>query len=255
MIGEKELNGLKPGTPEFFKAQSLIIKKKYLLRKAFENFYTKFKSDLSYSRYDNRNHKILELGSGGGFIKEFLPNVITSDIYEEIADMQIDAQTLPFKEGELKGILMTSVFHHIPNVELFFSEVNRTLCSGGICAIVEPCNTFFSKFFYTLFHHEPFNPASKGWIFDQTDPMSDTNQALSWIVFERDIELFKKKFPDLVLEKKEYLSSLGYILSGGVGYRSIIPNFLNKYIIHLEGFLSLFNKYYSVSWYILVRKI
>jgi SAM-dependent methyltransferase len=255
LIGEKDLKGLKPGTNEFFKAQSLIIQRKFLLRAAFENFYSKFKFDLMVSDSQNHALKIVELGSGGGFIKKFLPNIITSDLQKDIADMQIDAQSLPFKDGELKGILMTSVFHHIPNAELFLTEASRTLCKGGICAIVEPCNSLFSRFFYRVFHHEPFNPTSKNWNFDQADPMSDTNQALSWIVFERDIELFKSRFPDLVVEKKEYLPSLGYVLSGGIGYRSIIPKFFNEYIIYLERILNNLNKYFSVSWYILIRKL
>ena len=255
LIGEDQLKDLKPGSIEFFKTQALIIQRKYLLRKAFEDFYVKFQIDLSRGGDHVDAFKVLELGSGGGFIKEIMPEVITSDIYKDIADMQIDAQSLPFQNGELRGILMTSVLHHIPNVELFFSEVNRTLCKGGVCAIVEPCNTFFSRLFYKLLHHEPFNPSSIKWAFDQADPMSDTNQALSWIVFERDIEVFREKFPSLKIEKKEFLPSLGYVLSGGVGYKSIVPKILNKYIICIERMLTGFNKYFSVSWYILIRKL
>ena len=252
-FGEKGLQGLAPGTVDFFNEQKAIINRKPLLKKSYLNFYSSFKSDLATVPVIT-NGKVLELGSGGGFLKDYLPNTITSDVYDKVADLKIDARDLPFENGEVRAIFMASVLHHIPNVKAFFREADRVLCNGGICAIVEPCNTPFARFFYTKLHHEPFLPDTGNWEFIQDDSMLDSNQALSWIVFERDLDVFRREFPNLIIEKKYFFSTLEYFFSGGVNYRPLVPSFMYGFITFLSRILRPLDRFSSLAWYVLIRK-
>ena len=65
-------------------------------------------------------------------MKDLLPDVITSDLFEvPSVDRVVDAMHMPFDDQTLKAILMTNVFHHIPDVARFISEASRTLRPGG----------------------------------------------------------------------------------------------------------------------------
>jgi SAM-dependent methyltransferase len=253
VIYEKGLEGLIPGTVDFFNEQRSIINRKPLLKKSYLEFYRNFKSDVA-TVPSLTNGKVLELGSGGGFLKSYLVDIITSDVYEQVADLKIDAQQLPFADGEVRAIFMASVLHHIPNVKAFFCEADRVLTKGGVCAIIEPSNTLFAKFFYAKLHHEPFLPHAKHWEFTQNDAMLDSNQALSWIVFERDIDVFRSEFPNLIIEKKYFLSTWEYFFSGGVNYSALVPSFMYSAITILAYILRPLDRFFSLSWYILIRK-
>jgi len=127
-------------------------------------------------------------------------------------------------DGSLRAIVMTNVFHHIPDVRRFLGEVHRCLKPGGVLAMIEPWVTPWSRFVYTNLHHEPFEPASPGWQVDSGRPLSAANGALPWIVFERDRQLFERQFPALRIVALDPLMPLRYVLSGGVSIRSAVPN-------------------------------
>lgn len=252
-IRETDMDALTPGTPEFFQAQRAIILRKPMLKNSYLQFYRNFVADLEPTSGLGAK-KLLELGSGGGFLKEVVPDVITSDVYAKVADLTVDARSLPFANEEVRGIFMASVLHHIPEVRKFFAEADRVLCPGGICAIVEPCSTPFAKLFYRWFHHEPFLPNAKEWEFQQGNAMLDSNQALSWIIFARDFDRFQSEFPRLRVEKKVFLPTLSYLASGGVNYKPLIPQRLNKLVGAAENAFAVANRWLSLAWYILIRK-
>ncbi len=250
-LKENSIVNLEPGHPDFFLTQRQFIKNKALLFRSYRMFYDHFLKIIHSQKCEGI---ILELGSGGSLLKDFLPDVTTSDVTEGVADLKVDAQKLPFKDQSLRAIFMSSVLHHIPNCELFFKEVDRCLINNGVCVMVEPTSNFLGRFFYKHFHHEPHHPELQEWIFDQSNSMLDTNQALSWIVFERDIKKFQQKFPNLNVECKEFVPTWGYILSGGVNYRPLIPKFLNFIVPAVEFILSPLDRYLSLAWIITIRK-
>ena len=167
--------------------------------------------------------RFLELGSGGSRLKEFDSRIITSDVSPGIAELVVDARKLPFPDASLHGIFLTHVFHHIPDVSLFLHEAERVLVPGGVIGMIDVAATPFARFFFSHFHPEPFQP-KLNWVFQQNDSMMDSNQALSWIVFERDLARFQREYPGLVLEEKRWLPWLPYLLSGGVTRRDLLPN-------------------------------
>ncbi len=197
------------------------LKNKKFLYKLYKSWY-----GFLLNRLDTlpKEGKILEIGSGGGFLKELLPEVITSDVMElSNVDMVFSAESMPFEDNSLKCIFMIDVLHHIPNCELFFEEAQRCLVDGGIILMSEPANTPFSRFFYKKFHHEPFDPKA-GWkITTKGGPLSNANGAIPWIVFKRDKEIFLKKYPKFSITKRKLHTPFLYFLSGGFSHRALFP--------------------------------
>ena len=206
--------------PETTDARREVIANKPFLRKIYKAWYKRVTEGISLLA----NDKVLEIGSGAGFIKEHYTNIITSDIMElKQCDMVVAAEELPFADGELSGIVMVDVFHHIPETEKFLSEAQRVLKPGGKIKMVEPANTWFGRMIYKGIHHEPFDAETSSWSFPSTGPLSGANIALPWIVFQRDKDIFHNKYPALRINNISYHTPFLYILSGGFSYRSLLP--------------------------------
>src|SRR5438445_12904032 len=92
-----------------------IISEKRFLRAIYEEWYS-----LILAHVPNLNESVVELGSGAGFLKDFLPGLITSEIFlcKDIR-VVLDGTKLPFARGSLGAIVMTDVLHHIPDCGAF----------------------------------------------------------------------------------------------------------------------------------------
>lgn len=211
-----------------------IILNKPFLKRWYHDFYKMFIARLR----EHKNGKIVEIGSGGGFLKEVYPNAITSDILQlPNVDQVFSAEDMPFKNEELSGIVMLNVFHHIPNPHLFLKEAERTLLPGGKIIMVEPANSALGRFIYKRFHHEPFDENGPREI-KAGNPLSHSNQALPYIYFERDIDLFKKEYPSLKIVSVKYHSPFSYVISGGVSRSAMLPYFMYPLVKAGEWLLS-----------------
>jgi SAM-dependent methyltransferase len=195
------------------------------------------------------------MGSGGGFLKEVLSEVVTSDVTPGVADLIVSGERIPFADGQLKGILMSHVLHHIYNVRAFFKEASRALCRGGVVSMIEVSHTPFARFFFSRFHPEPYLDSADHWEFQQTDSMLDANQALSWIVFVRDRRVFENEFPHLKVESLELLPWFSYLISGGVNSRSLIPSFFAPVGSAMDSLFRPLNRIFALHWYIRLRRI
>ncbi len=211
-----------------------IIQKKPFLRKIYVDFYRQFAKAVS----DPKGKVLVELGSGGGFIKEIIGNVITSDILElPNVDRVFSAIEMPFEQGTVDAFFMIDVLHHITNPRAFFTEALRCLKIGGKIVMVEPANTVWSRFVYTKFHHEAFDIAGK-WRLEKAGPLSQGNGALPWIIFSRDRKVFEKEFPSLKIAKMRNHTPLRYLLSGGLTLRQLAPSFTYPGVKAMEYVLS-----------------
>ena len=200
--------------------REIILSKPFLV-KLYKEWYQNFLNVIP----ELPEGKMIELGSGGGFLKDLNKDIICSDILPlPTNDMTFSALDMPFKDGELSAIFMIDTFHHIPDSEQFLKEANRCLAPGGRIVMVEPANSAWGRFIYRNFHHEPFEPKG-GWTIPSSGPMSDANGALPWIVFERDRAEFEKKFPQLEIVKIKYHTPMRYLLSGGVSFKPLVPKF------------------------------
>ena len=210
-----------------------IILKKNFLKKIYLSWY----ASLSNKITNVPAGKILEIGSGGGFLKQVIPSVISSDILDlPHNDLTFSALNMPFEDNSISAILLVDTFHHIPDSEQFLNEVNRVLVNQGKLVMSEPANTFFGRFIYKNFHHEPFNPYGD-WKIPSSGPMSDANGALPWIVFIRDKNVFNEKYKNLKIEEIHFHTAFLYLISGGVSFKSFMPGFLFKPLLILDNFI------------------
>lgn len=131
-------------------------------------------------------------------------------------------QEMPFDDASLRAILMTNVFHHIPNVARFLTEAERTLVPGGRIIMIEPWNTGWSRFVHRHFHAEPMLPDASEWEFPSSGPLSSANAALPWIVASRDRKRLESEWRLRVVEVLPFMP-FRYLASGGVSLRSLQP--------------------------------
>ncbi len=228
-----------------------IILKKPFLKRLYSDWYLIF----IIKSKEIKNGKYLEIGSGGGFLKDVFPEVITSDILTlPNVDLIFTAEEIPFKENELASIVMLNVFHHIPKPHLFLKEAQRTLIKGGKIIMTEPANSSLARFIYKRFHHEPFDEKGQREI-KAGNPLSNSNQALPYIYFERDLDLFKKDFPSLKINSINYHSPFSYIISGGVSRSAMLPFFMYNFVKGIEWLFSPFFKQIGLFCTIEIEKI
>src|SRR3989344_3850678 len=142
-------------SPETTIKRAEIIKNKKFLYQIYLDFYNTFKE---YSRTLPPGKKV-EIGSGAGFLKEVIPEVITSDVMKlPNCDMTFSAEKMPFKNNSISAFFMLNTFHHIKNPEKALSEFSRCLKAKGKIIMIEPYNSLWSRFIYKNFHHETFDP-------------------------------------------------------------------------------------------------
>jgi len=228
-----------------------IIRQKKCLRELYEDWYSIFTREIPTLP----NEVFIELGSGGGFLKELIPNVICSDIIDlPTNDLTFSALEMPFEDQSVGGIFMVDTMHHIPDSDLFLNEVTRVLAKGGKMIMIEPANSLWGRFIYKNFHHEPFNPDG-GWTIPAAGPLSGANGALPWIVFIRDRELYQKKFPGLIVESIRFVNPLTYLMTGGVSRGQFLPDFLFPVVKFFDRFLPVISMQLSMFMVIKIRKI
>ncbi len=198
-----------------------LISRKTSLKKYYEEVYRKYAECLT--RCPTRG-LALELGSGAGFVRELIRDMVTSDVipYPNV-NMVVDATRMPFQNESLRAICMLNVFHHISDVSAFLNEAQRCLISGGRVFLLEEYPGWISTPIYRYIHHEPFCLTAKEWKFESPGALSGANGALAWIVFDRDRKTFEARFSQLRLERYQAHTPLRYWLSGGLKRWSLLP--------------------------------
>ncbi len=179
---------------------------------------------------------VVELGSGGGFFKDYIPGLITSEILAiPTVDIQFDGQSMPFKYASVRAVVMINVLHHIPRPAKFLAQAAHILKPGGRIIMIEPWVTSWSRFVYRYLHHEPFNPEVNDWDFQKGGPLTCANSAIPWIVFDRDREKFERQHPEWQIKSIILHSPFCYLLSGGLVFKSLLPGALYPFCRWFEN--------------------
>lgn len=211
--------GLDLDDPRTTDLRGKIIRGKSFLHQVYEEWYACIQNALPVG-----TRPVLELGSGGGFMGELVPGLIASDVFCcNGIQIVLKGQQLPFRSGSLRAVVMTDVLHHLPQPRALFAESARCIQSGGALVMIEPWVTRWSSWVYAKLHQEPFLPAASQWEFQSTGPLSGANDALAWIIFERDRFRFESEFPMWKVRRIKLLMPFRYLLSGGVSLRSLMP--------------------------------
>lgn len=257
LLYEVNIKNLDVDSDELIDAHKKNIEKKILLRSAYLYFYKKMQR-LSRKYFFVDGHEI-ELGSGISFFKEIHPKLKTSDIRNvKGLDYYLDAQAMePIKNNSVRIIYAVNVLHHLPDPNQFFNELVRVLKKGGGCIIIEPHNGLFSRLIHKYLHKDESYDTEGSWENNHINgPLSGANQALSYIIFERDKEKFEKMYGhDLEVINKSYnLNGLRFFLSGGLNFIQLVPSFMNKPIQFFEKILAPIAKHWTLTRTIVIRK-
>ncbi len=184
----------------------------------------------------------VELGSGPGFARQFIPDLELSDIVRAPwHDREVSAEALPFGDGALGALVLFDVLHHLPDPRRFLTEAARVLAPGGRIVMCEPYVSPLSYPVYKLFHDEPLalrvdplEPAAAAAAAGARDPF-DSNQAIPTLLFGRRRRAFAEAFPALALRRVAYLSGPSYPASGGFSRRPLLPPRLWSALHRLES--------------------
>ncbi len=250
-LHSSSLRPLKVGSREYFDAQRRLIFERRSLKWCYDQWYRKLLED---ARSVPQQGVLLELGSGGSYLKNLEAAIVTSDVIEGVADIVADGRALPFADGTISALFLTHVMHHIPDVDRFFREADRTLVPGGVISMIEVAHTPFARYFFRNFHPEPYQDARSDWSFPQTDSMMDSNQALSWMIFVRDRAKFESCYPNLHIESFSYLPWFSYLAAGGVTGVCLAPGVLGYVPPLVEFLLRPLSPVFALHWHIRIRK-
>lgn len=221
-----------------------------LLRKSEEKWEKSAGLRLVYgSMYESIQHHMvegesLELGSGIGGIKAFIPDVVTSDLVKTpYVDTVCSAYDIVPSEtsgtGQWSNIIAVDVLHHLRQPLGFLEEASRALAQGGRILLMEPAGTPFGRLFYTLFHQEPISPKDIVPPFDflpNQGPVEFANMAMGTSLFVKYRSLVEKALAemDLKLAALHYRDLLAYPLTGGYSAPQMLPTPLLKGVLSLE---------------------
>ena len=215
--------------PSTIEVHKNIIKNKMFLKRIYIDFYNEFKKSLLKCP----EGKVVEIGSGGGFIKEIIPYVITSETFPATgADMVFSALKLPFEKNSIRAFLLLDVLHHIPNPRSFFKESLRCLKKGGKIIMIEPAATLWGTFI-CRFNNEPFDKKSS-WELETKGRLTGANGAMPWIIFVRDRKIFESEYPGFKIVKMSFHTPFRYILSGGLSFKQLLPSVSYDFIKIVE---------------------
>ena len=195
---------------------------------------------------------ILEVGSGAGISKSFLP---TTDIYRtdvlEFSENQVkgdvDCSKLPFPNESFNVILAVDTLHHLESPLMGLREIKRVtkFKSGGKIIIVEPFVSHLSYLVYRLFHFErTSNPLLSNYKEPfATENLEDGDQALTKLLFVKKSGRIKLQelFPDKdFIVKFKTFSVLSFFIPGGLNNPFLINPIFVKITLTAEKYLPQF---------------
>lgn len=169
----------------------------------------------------------VELGSGPGFAREFIPDLELTDLVRAPwHDGEASAEALPYPDGGVGALVLFDVLHHVPSPRRFFEEAARVLAPGGRIVLCEPYISPVSYPVYKFLHEEPLNMAADPLaIYDGNgarDPF-DSNQGIPTLLFARRPEAFAAAFPSLSVRSVSYMSGFSLPASGGFSHGPFLP--------------------------------
>jgi SAM-dependent methyltransferase len=209
------------------------IRKNPLLFAIYRDVYARLVAEIPAGRFP----RLLELGSGGGFFRDFAPHATTSEcVPTPRVDRVVDACALrqSYEPESLDAIAAFNVFHHLPDAAAFLRDASTVLRPGGRIALVEPWFTPIGQWFYRALHHEPWVANPNDWTLRGQGRLGGANSRLPTSVFRDSDERFAREFPALRIVKREPFHKWLYLASGGLKLNTRIPRALAERLVDFD---------------------
>lgn len=255
LLREPALAGVDVDGVERMQAHRAIIDRKPMIREVFTEIHRLMLA--LEAQYLTAAGTRIEIGAGVWPIRESDQDVLATDVVPAPhLDRVVDAQAMDFADGSVRSVFGQHCFHHLPDPEAFFAELCRVCPPGGGTVLVEPywspvANVLFKR----LFASEDYDKSAPAWSTTGSGAMSGANQALSYIVFERDRERFERLFPALeIVHQAPITNHLRYLLSGGLNFKQLVPDFLSRALKGAETLLGPLNRTMALHHVIVLRK-
>ena len=185
---------------------------------------------------------ILEVGSGTSPLKQFLSNVITSDVLNlDYLDLVFDCHEIDkldaIKDNSIDVMTLTNVLHHLKNPIEFLNRAASRLKSGGKLIATEPFFSVLSTPIFKYLHHEPVDfSISEPELAEVQGPLASANVALPWLIFFRRHEWLQRLNEnfDVTTVSMRTFSALSYMATGGISRKLPIPHFLYRVLFSTD---------------------
>lgn len=232
-----------------------ILEGKPMLKRVFAEFHHLFR-DLD-QKYLSGDGLRIELGAGVAPVRDTYKDVLATDIMDAPnLDRTLNAQDMDLPDNSARAFYGQNCFHHFPDPSKFFIELERTLVPGGGVVLIEPYYGPVASWMYArLFATEGFDKDFPTWEVPATGPMNGANQALSYIVFRRDVERFRSQFPGLeIVYQAPCRNHLEYLFSGGLNFRQLVPDGLSFLVRGGQWLTRPLNRWISLHHAVVIRK-
>jgi SAM-dependent methyltransferase len=189
---------------------------------------------------------VLEVGSGTSPLKQFLSNVVTSDVLDlEYLDLVFDCHEIDkldaIEDESLDVITLTNVLHHLKSPIPFLNCAASKLKSGGKVIATEPFFSLLSTPIFRYLHHEPtdFRISEPG-LKQVQGPLASANIALPWLIVFRRHDWFNglSENYDVANCSIRFFTAFSYMATGGISHRLPIPRWLYRVLFTVDLFLS-----------------
>ena len=185
---------------------------------------------------------ILEVGSGTSPLKQFLPNIITSDVLDlDYLDLVFDCHEIDkldaIKDNSIDVVTLTNVLHHLKRPIAFLNRAADKLKSGGKVIATEPFFSVLSAPIFKYLHHEPVDfRISEPELEKVKGPLASANIALPWLIFFRRpewLERLSENFDVATLSARPF-SALSYMATGGISRTLPVPHFVYRWLFLVD---------------------
>lgn len=232
----------------------LSWKKKKVLRMAYGQLYAAI---AGYVRKELPGLKV-ELGSGMGNIKQFIPDCITSDLFQNPwLDRVENAYALNFPDSSISHLILFDVWHHLEHPANALREARRVLAPGGRIILMEPAMGLVGRLVYGNCHHEPLGFDTK---FSAVPVNADPSETTRCFAAQSSAHriFIKRDLPGLLegwtVEHVRQLSSFAYLGSGGFRGLQIYPDFAHPAIRMADSVLDLMPTIFAARIIVVLSK-
>ena len=185
---------------------------------------------------------ILEIGSGASPLKQFLSNVVTSDVLAlDYLDLVFDCHEIEtleaIKDNSLDVITLTNVLHHLKSPIGFLNCAASKLRHGGKVVATEPFFSVLSTPMFNYLHPEAVDfriPEPE--LGEVQGPLASANIALPWLIFFRHREWLQRlndNFDVTDLAVRPF-TALSYMISGGISHRLPVPHSVYRVLFRMD---------------------